>query len=337
MAHGVTDRKAGGQYYFDPANKLFWTWDTPELMSAKFDAIVHKYNLGGVMAWSLGEDSFDWSHIKTIAKELAKGSIRVASKPAPKKPALKPAPSPAPEPVPARPLAPPPSKSPIPAVWVDGTLQGPASGLASDPIDAPADSTQQVNPADEAEASTPQQSQPLQAKPDLAEDIPPFSPEHLNVMKTASRRMSRAERLRVIRADTVDQAQDLENTTELPDMEALSNDVNESKDTNDFNNGIDDSKDTDNLKLLQELPRFKLQPNLEDTPDTLIPFNFSEGLPKFELQANADDVPDNSPLPKFEFLGYLTPVGPDGNPEPLGPVLGSGWIWALRKRMMSMF
>jgi hypothetical protein len=319
MAYGVTDRKAGGQYYFDPANKLFWTWDTPELINAKFDAIVRKYELGGVMAWSLGEDSFDWSHIRAMAKELAKGSSPAAPKPAPKKPALKPAlkpvPSPAPEPVPVRPLAPSPSKSPTSVVWVDGTAQGPASGLASDPIGAPADSTQQVNSANDAEASTPQQSQPLQARPSPVEDIPPFSPEYLNVMKTASRRMSRAERMRIIRADTIDQVQDLGDTNELPDMDALRDDVNESKDINDFKNMDDNSKDADDLKPSE--------------PPT--------NLPKFQFQNDGEDVPDKSPLPKFEFLGELRPMGEDGNPEPLGEVLGSGWIWALRKRVLSMF
>ncbi|CAO2653898.1 Nn.00g106310.m01.CDS01 [Neocucurbitaria sp. VM-36] len=69
--NGVTDEEAGGQYYFDAQNNLFWTWDTPELISRKFDEIVRKYKLGGVMAWSLGEDSYDWSHIRQMATELA--------------------------------------------------------------------------------------------------------------------------------------------------------------------------------------------------------------------------------------------------------------------------
>ncbi|KAJ4307808.1 hypothetical protein N0V94_009607, partial [Neodidymelliopsis sp. IMI 364377] len=68
--YGVTDQQAGGQYYFDSENRLFWTWDTLDLISRKFDDIVRKYDLGGVMAWSLGEDSYDWSHIRRMAKEL---------------------------------------------------------------------------------------------------------------------------------------------------------------------------------------------------------------------------------------------------------------------------
>jgi hypothetical protein len=54
-ANGVTDNESGGQYFFDAANKLFWTWDTTQLMARKFQEIVAKNKLGGVMAWSLGE------------------------------------------------------------------------------------------------------------------------------------------------------------------------------------------------------------------------------------------------------------------------------------------
>ena len=72
MAHGVSDDQAGGQYYFDEPNKLFWTWDTPKLITRKFNDIVAKHKLGGVMAWSLGEDGFDYSHIHQMADELKK-------------------------------------------------------------------------------------------------------------------------------------------------------------------------------------------------------------------------------------------------------------------------
>jgi hypothetical protein len=73
--YGVTDEAAGGQYYFDALNRLFWTWDTPTLITRKFDNIVRRYKLGGVMAWSLGEDSLDWSHIRQMANEVAKGGL----------------------------------------------------------------------------------------------------------------------------------------------------------------------------------------------------------------------------------------------------------------------
>jgi hypothetical protein len=76
--HGITDEAAGGQYYFDAQNRLFWTWDTPELITRKFKDIVRKYKLGGVMAWSLGEDSADWSHIRHMAREVAKSGLGLA-------------------------------------------------------------------------------------------------------------------------------------------------------------------------------------------------------------------------------------------------------------------
>lgn len=70
LVNGVTDNDLGGQYYFDPEQKLFWTWDTPALITRKMNEVYGSYGLGGVMAWSLGEDSFDWSHVKQIATEL---------------------------------------------------------------------------------------------------------------------------------------------------------------------------------------------------------------------------------------------------------------------------
>ncbi|KAF2646499.1 glycoside hydrolase, partial [Massarina eburnea CBS 473.64] len=71
-AKGVADEKQGGQYYYDASNQLFWTWDTPEFMASKFKAIVEKFGLGGVMAWSLGEDSAGWNHIRQMGKEIEK-------------------------------------------------------------------------------------------------------------------------------------------------------------------------------------------------------------------------------------------------------------------------
>ena len=68
----LLDEDQGGAYYYDSANSLFWTWDTPEFISDKFQQIVSEKGLGGVMAWSLGEDSYDWSHIKAIAGDWAR-------------------------------------------------------------------------------------------------------------------------------------------------------------------------------------------------------------------------------------------------------------------------
>ena len=73
----ITDTAQGGQYYWDKDQKLFWSFDTPQLMQQKFDTIVKPLGIGGVMAWSLGEDSFDWSHIKAIA-----GAVTHTTRPA---------------------------------------------------------------------------------------------------------------------------------------------------------------------------------------------------------------------------------------------------------------
>ncbi|OXV10146.1 hypothetical protein Egran_02093 [Elaphomyces granulatus] len=64
--NGTTDEQAGGQYYFDSSVNLFWTWDTPSLISRKFTEIVKAKNLGGVMAWSFGEDTYDLSHLQAM-------------------------------------------------------------------------------------------------------------------------------------------------------------------------------------------------------------------------------------------------------------------------------
>lgn len=172
LKSGVTDEEAGGQYYFDKQNSLFWTWDTSELISRKFNQIVRKYKLGGVMAWSLGEDSFDWSHIHTMASELKNGgySDGGADKPSgfhshPMISAPAPAPSAAvepekttpepessvatessPEPVPesaSEPVADAPAPSPTDdsqdwqEVYVDGTEKGPDEPYDPSPSPTP--------------------------------------------------------------------------------------------------------------------------------------------------------------------------------------------------------
>jgi chitinase len=73
LVEGTCDEKEGGQYYFDASNKLFWTWDTTAIIERKYTEIVKEMGVGGIMAWSLGEDSYDWSHIKKLA-ELSGGS-----------------------------------------------------------------------------------------------------------------------------------------------------------------------------------------------------------------------------------------------------------------------
>ncbi|PHH54434.1 Endochitinase B [Ceratocystis fimbriata CBS 114723] len=66
--NGIEDVENGGQWYVDLDTSLFWTWDTPALIERKFDEIVAPKRLGGVMAWSMAEDSHDWRLLAAMQK-----------------------------------------------------------------------------------------------------------------------------------------------------------------------------------------------------------------------------------------------------------------------------
>lgn len=66
LSNGSTDTDAGAQWYVDTETNLFWTWDTPELITQKFTDIYQARGLGGIFAWSLAEDSYDWSHLEAM-------------------------------------------------------------------------------------------------------------------------------------------------------------------------------------------------------------------------------------------------------------------------------
>nr|QDJ94325.1 chitinase chiA5 [Cordyceps cicadae] len=66
VKNSKADEDEGGQWYWDSATKFYWTFDTPEFIAKKFTDIVKARGLGGVMAWSLGLDSNDWSHVKAM-------------------------------------------------------------------------------------------------------------------------------------------------------------------------------------------------------------------------------------------------------------------------------
>ncbi|OAX81857.1 hypothetical protein ACJ72_03794 [Emergomyces africanus] len=68
--NGMVDMEHGGRYYVDYEAKLFWTWETTDLIARKFEEIVREKKLGGVMAWSLGLDSYDWSHVEAMQKGM---------------------------------------------------------------------------------------------------------------------------------------------------------------------------------------------------------------------------------------------------------------------------
>ncbi|KAK0632775.1 glycoside hydrolase superfamily [Immersiella caudata] len=66
LANGKFDIVNGGQWYWDAEPRIFWTWDTPQIIARKFTEIVAQKGLGGVFAWSLAQDSYDWSHLLAL-------------------------------------------------------------------------------------------------------------------------------------------------------------------------------------------------------------------------------------------------------------------------------
>lgn len=65
-SNGKTDTVNGGQYYFDNNASLFWTWDTKDLIKQKFTDIITARGVGGIMAWSLAEDSDGWELLSAM-------------------------------------------------------------------------------------------------------------------------------------------------------------------------------------------------------------------------------------------------------------------------------
>lgn len=66
VANGIADEEQGGQWWWDADEEVYWTWDTADLIARKFSEIVVPKKLGGVFAWSLAQDSYDWSRFKAL-------------------------------------------------------------------------------------------------------------------------------------------------------------------------------------------------------------------------------------------------------------------------------
>ena len=64
------DKKHGGNYYWDSDENIWWSWDTPEVVSKKFPQIVEPKGLGGVFAWGLGEDAPRYPHLRALTAEV---------------------------------------------------------------------------------------------------------------------------------------------------------------------------------------------------------------------------------------------------------------------------
>lgn len=85
----VVDDDAGAVAYWDSANRVFWTWETPAMITRKFRDIVAPGGVGGVFAWNLGQDTFNWEHLLLI-KDEAEG-VATATSPATAQVATQPA------------------------------------------------------------------------------------------------------------------------------------------------------------------------------------------------------------------------------------------------------
>ncbi|KAI8721564.1 Chitinase [Fusarium sp. LHS14.1] len=66
LENGKTDTAAGGQWYWDATTSLYWTWDTADLITQKINGLVPTKGLGGIFAWSLAQDSQDWSRLTAM-------------------------------------------------------------------------------------------------------------------------------------------------------------------------------------------------------------------------------------------------------------------------------
>jgi len=68
LKDGRTDKMNGGQWYWDSETRIFWSWDTPELIAQKIALMAETRGVKSVMAWALALDSYDWSHLKAMQK-----------------------------------------------------------------------------------------------------------------------------------------------------------------------------------------------------------------------------------------------------------------------------
>lgn len=72
ISNGEKDDDEGAMWYIDDVEgrRFFWTWDSTEIIERKIKDIVNAKGLGGVMAWSLGEDS-EGARVKAINAALS--------------------------------------------------------------------------------------------------------------------------------------------------------------------------------------------------------------------------------------------------------------------------
>lgn len=72
LAKGKLDAAAGGEWYWDQTNDVFWSWETPALIIRKYKDIVLNKGLAGTFAWSYGEDSYNYELIAAMREGYEK-------------------------------------------------------------------------------------------------------------------------------------------------------------------------------------------------------------------------------------------------------------------------
>ncbi|KAJ0130805.1 hypothetical protein HZ326_26099 [Fusarium oxysporum f. sp. albedinis] len=68
LRNGYTDVEKGAQWYWDAETRLFWSWETPELIKKMILSLANTHGIKSVMAWTLTQDSNDWSHLNAMQK-----------------------------------------------------------------------------------------------------------------------------------------------------------------------------------------------------------------------------------------------------------------------------
>ena len=57
--------------YWDAKERRWWSFDTPQVITQKFDRVYKPLRLGGVFAWGLGEDAPAFEHLKATSDGVA--------------------------------------------------------------------------------------------------------------------------------------------------------------------------------------------------------------------------------------------------------------------------
>ena len=80
QTQGNYDPNDGSCYYWDQKLDIWWTFDTADAVSNKFKTILKEFSLGGVFAWELGSDGYDFNRWKALNKGVERINAGYAAK-----------------------------------------------------------------------------------------------------------------------------------------------------------------------------------------------------------------------------------------------------------------